>query len=175
MKNAFLLLVVALPLFANAQFKLTPSGFVSAADSTKNYIVIDAPGISKADLYKRTLIYLSKQFVSPKDVVSNVENESVTINSVDVVPVRGFSNFTVNYTLTIEFKDSKLRVLSPSLNRMYNHLNTLGVIGRGYTKTIFKEDGELRLINSKRSLELLFEQWLTRIGIGIEEGKANNW
>ena len=175
MKNAFLILLVAMPVFASAQFKLTPGGFVSAADTTKNYVVIDAPGVSQADLYKRTLIYLSKQFASPKDAISIIDNESITINSIDNVGVRGFSNFLVNYTINLEFKDDKLRVISPSLNRMYNHQNTLGLIGGRYTRTIFKDNGEVRLDKTKQSLELMFEAWIIRIKLGLEEGKAGNW
>lgn len=54
-KIFFTILIIALVSFAKAQiqtFKLTPFGFINSADSSKNYVVINIDGKSKAELYK---------------------------------------------------------------------------------------------------------------------------
>jgi len=187
MKNTLLLFVlVACSLASYSQtkaiFELTPKGFVNKSDTTLNYIIQDYPGISKQDLYKRTLKYLSKQFTSPKDVLSLVENESITINAVeDRVPVKGYSGrFTLNYTLTIEFKDNKLRIMAPSINRIYGYpvrdVIEIGILPAAqYNRSIFTDKGILKLDTTKRVIDLSFQAWVIKLATGIEEGKSANW
>lgn len=185
MKNALLLLIITLPFASLSQtkgeFVLTPTGLVDKADETKQFIVQDYPGETKEQLYKKTLLYFTKQFTSPKDVISKVENESITINAIDDrIPVKGYSgSFDLNYTLTVEFKDNKLRIIAPSVNSITGYPNgnliKIGVIGNPYNKTIFSEKGELKLEKTKQTIELIFKSWLVKIAIGIKDAKTDNW
>jgi hypothetical protein len=84
MKSIFAPLFFCLILLTSfsQSFKLTPAGFVSAADTTTTFVVIDAAGATQAQLYKKALLYLSSLYVSPKDVLSTVDNESITVNAI---------------------------------------------------------------------------------------------
>jgi hypothetical protein len=82
-KKILLILMFALVtnIRAKAQtFKLTPEGFVSVADPTKDYAVFEYADKKKgADLYKSSLLCLNAYYVSPKEVLNTVEGESITI------------------------------------------------------------------------------------------------
>lgn len=187
MRHALLIFTLAFYSFAlHAQtrpvFELTPKGFINKSDTTLNYIIQDYPGISKQDLYKRTLKFLSKQFASPKDVLSLVDGESITINAIeDRVPVKSYSGrFTLNYTLTIEFKDNKLRILAPSINRIYGYpvrdVIEIGLLPAAqYNRSIFTDKGVLKLDSTKQFIDLSFQAWVVKIAMGIEEGKTDKW
>jgi hypothetical protein len=187
MKNTlFLFILIAFSVISHAQtrtvFELTPKGFINKSDTALNYIIQDYAGTSKDELYRRTVKYLSKQFASPKDVLSLVENESITINAIeDRVPVKSYSGrFTLNYTLTIEFKDNKLRILAPSINRIYGYpvrdVIEIGILPAAqYSRSIFTDKGVLKLDTTKKFIDLTFQAWVVKIAMGIEEGKTDNW
>ncbi|MDY0903324.1 DUF4468 domain-containing protein [Pedobacter sp. CFBP9032] len=146
-----------------------------------NYIVIDCPGESKANLYKNTLKYLNSQFTSPKDAFSLVDNESITINGTDSrIPVKGYTgSFILDYSLTIEVKDDKLRILAPSINQIYGYpvrdIITIGVTGDKYNKTIYNSKGEVKLEKTKKVIELIFKSWIIKTKIAIEKAKSDKW
>jgi len=185
MKKLLYILLLFSPILALAQSKgefiLTPNGFVNKDDVSLNYVLIDYPGESQTDLYKKTLKYLNTQFTSPKDALSLVENESITINTIDNrVPVQGYAGlFTVNYTLTIEFKDNKLRILAPSINQIYGYpvrdVITIGVTGDRFNKTIYNSKGDLKLEKTKQVLELIFKSWIIRTKLAMEKAKSDTW
>ena len=183
MKNAIVIILFCLPLFSfsqtKAEFELTPSGFVNKADHSLDYIVLDYQGTAKQELFKKTLKYLNKQFDSPKDALSVIENESITINAIDGrVPVQGYSgSFNLNYSLTIEFKDDKLRIIAPSINAIYgfpvrDRIN-IGLIGNGFNKTIYSENGKIKLEKTKQVLELIFKAWIVKIRTAVENQQGD--
>ena len=75
----------------SSYFQLTPDGFRTNEGST--YFVIQQDGCSAADLYNRVLLSVGRQFKSPKDVISTVFNQQISINAIypDIVKVKGFS------------------------------------------------------------------------------------
>ncbi len=103
-------------------FTLTPNGFVSEDNS--DYIVVDFPGIRKDELYTNVLNALNTIYLNPKESLSVVEGESITINAYEskIIPSRVqvtlFSSkifqHDLSYTLSILFKDEKIRINSPS-------------------------------------------------------------
>lgn len=64
-------------LFVNAQLVLTPQGFVSTNDTSKNYIVVSFDSIGQKALFDRALLYLNTIYVSPKNVLSLVDSTSI--------------------------------------------------------------------------------------------------
>lgn len=185
MKNILIFIFFLIPAISFAQskseFLLTPNGFANKENTTIDYIVIDYPGESKANLYNNTLKYLNSQFASPKDALSLVDNESITINATDNrVPVKGYNGFfNLDYSLTIEFKDDRLRIISPSINRIYGYpvrdIVTIGLTGDKYNKTIYNSKGELKLEETKRVIELIFKSWIIRTKLAIEKAKSDKW
>ncbi|NQX42538.1 protein of unknown function [Pedobacter steynii] len=191
-KQILTLLCVALfPFLSSAQdkaseFTLTSNGFINSADSTKNYVVVDMQGKSQQDLYKKSLIYLSGLYVSPKEVLSTIENESITVNSTAKNAIKMkvlFLNpsWDVNYTITFQFKDGKLRIADPTVNRMYT---TTGDVSRTATinpsdgqnnKEIFNRKGVLKEKDGKENLEKLINKFVANYIAGINSAKQDNW
>jgi acyl-CoA synthetase (AMP-forming)/AMP-acid ligase II len=103
------------------KMELKYTGFIGL-DTTKHYVIIEAPKYSKADLYKRTLTYLNSLYPNPQRVISVVNGESITINAnTDAIKAATKPVFyPMSYTITMEFKDGKIK-FQPSINNMREH------------------------------------------------------
>jgi hypothetical protein len=186
MKYALLLPLLAIPFLGNAQIRLTSNGFVSETDSTKNYIVVEAPGISQANLYKKTLVYLSGIYVSPKEVMSTVDNESITVNAIAAKAIKMKvlylnPNWDVNYTIGFQFKDGKIRIGQLSINKLTTRTGDIyrtGDIGPGdgpNHKEIYNKKGELKQKDAKEGLEAYFNNYIYNLKKGVLSTKQDNW
>lgn len=163
MKKLFLLLALSIPTMLFGQtFSLTNKGFVNTTDTSKDHLIIELPAHSKNDLYKKSLIYFSGLYVSPKDVLSTVENESITINGVEKNGIKMKVNWLnpswdVNYTFNVQFKDGKIKFNQPVINKMTTTtgdiFRTATVFYQGTGKEIFNKKGELKIEEGKVALE----------------------
>ena len=178
----FLITMVALLgvcMSANAQLVLTPDGFVSATDSTKNYIVIDVKG-EQAELYKLVKGAVLSLFRSPKDVLSESFPEVLTINGSEengiVVPkALGLKmTYDVNFTITFKFRDGKIRIDSPSFICQNTSMGnqTIELILRGsknygfgktVVNTIYNKSGDKVNEKEKKSVEDYFNKVIAKI------------
>lgn len=133
MKRIFVMLVVAAmaaTTFAQ-QFVLTPLGFRDAADTSKNYVVIEKPGISADLLQKNTLSILDKIYNKPEDAIIS-EPGKITIkakhpNQIHYGRILGTpaAIFILNYSVTIQFRDGRVRVDDPSTTFLGHVDNTM--------------------------------------------------
>ncbi|PVH26781.1 DUF4468 domain-containing protein [Sphingobacterium corticibacter] len=120
--------LIALLLFAEVgyaqYFSLAPAGFV-AADNLE-YAVVDFPDTKQDVLYKNVLRALTSMYKDPKEVLSVVEGESITVkgyeqeailDQVKLSPIqigKTTYKYDISYTLSIQFKDNKIRFNRPS-------------------------------------------------------------
>src|SRR5690606_30506187 len=74
--------------FGQKYFELTPDGFVNSTDHSSLYVVVDMAGKDQESLYKDALLAISSFFRSPKDVISTVENEMITVNGYQSKAIR---------------------------------------------------------------------------------------
>lgn len=155
---------------ANSKFELTPAGFVNNANSSLRYILINYPGISKDELYNRAIIYYSTNFYPKKiTIISNIKNESITINVLeDRIPVGEYNGkINLDYMMTLEFNDNELRILAPSINRISQYLDgqryKILLTGSYTEKTIFTEYGGLNLVQPKHMLDLAIKNWTDKL------------
>ena len=185
-----LTLLICIPFYAFSQshdgFKLTSQGFISSSDSTKNYIVVEALGKSQAELYKKTMLYLSGIYVSPKEVLSTVEGEAITVNAIAEKAVKMKvlylnPSWDVNYTITFQFKDGKVRILQPSINSLatrtgdiYRTAHISGGSGPNH-KEIYNRKGELKQKDGRENLELMINAYVDAAVKGITSSKQDNW
>lgn len=178
----FLITMVALLgvcMSANAQLVLSPDGFVSATDSTKNYIVIDVKG-EQAELYKLVKGAVLSLFRSPKDVLSESFPEVLTINGFEengVVVPRPLGlkmTYDVNFTITFKFRDGKIRIDSPSFicqnTSMGNQTVELVLrgsknygFGKTVVNTIYNKSGDKVNEKEKKSVEDYFNKVIAKI------------
>jgi len=112
MKKFFLVLVVALMSVTmsaqETEFSFNKEGFT-------DYIVTECEGKTQAELYKKTLDWISITYKNPKEVIkAKIENDYIRIegSSTDLVCFNILGKKSCNrsrYTIEIFFKDSKYK------------------------------------------------------------------
>jgi hypothetical protein len=163
--------------FCQLKFELTPKGFVSTTDTSKEYIVIEVSGKSKADLFKKLELYVNKTFVSPKDVISKVDNESITLNGYAERAIRrnGMHVFNMNYTINFEFKDGKIKVSSPTfrLTTYTTKKQNLWLVSNnsfdGSDLGIYNTKYKLKSDMAKEDLEKYFDNFISKLSSYLQK------
>lgn len=163
------------------KFELTPNGFVDSEDHTKNYLVLEFPNKTKEELFNETMIYLTKNYVSSKDVISKVDNEVITINAYSSIPVTvGFQKYTNRYTISFSFKDSKVKIDSPTVDLSYissGNLYKLHISSEKaniFNDRIYGKNNKLNYKRPKEDLELFTSQFILSYKLGMSE-KNEDW
>ena len=175
--------MVLLPLMASAQyFELSPEGFVSTEDNTKDFIVIPMEG-SQAELYQKAKTAVTAMWKSAKDVMS--------FNEPDIIIVNGFDSgslwakhmgmtfvYDFDYRLQLQFKDGKIRINAPGIDKAVNKKSTL-YLGKGKGSTmsgtmyVYNEKGELKQKQFKEQAEVFVNSIVQRF-IDNVKGTSND-
>lgn len=164
-------IIVLLLAFASwvsyAQYTITPNGVTNNTD--KEYLVFDIDGKSQEEIFGKAQTFLASHYVSPKNVISHYNDNTITINGETVLEWsngEGRMTYTskLNYTITLLVKDGRLRVNNPTIN----YLNVGGDNGRelwlvapnllGVANGIFRPNGKLEKqhIGLKKAIEDYF-------------------
>lgn len=162
MKNLFTLLacvLFAISGFAQneTKYELTPKGLINGTD--KDYIVIEVDGSpSQKELFEKTQTYLASKFVSPQDVISAFNENTITINWVSRIKYKVvlWVEADVNYTATFLFKDGKVRINNPSINKITiadGKGTTIGLIETFTSLGVFTSKGKERRPEVKTAIE----------------------
>lgn len=176
-------------------FTITPNGFIS--ENKEQFVIIEIPDEKQEVLYKNVLNALSTMYNNPKEVLSLVEGQSITVtgyekkvitDKVKLSPLQiGQSTlqYDLSYTLSIQFKDGKIRYNSPTFEcrRWYENGYKQGwtsgwtklplVKTKGVKWAVFDKNGE---IISQEAYDGLNKHFNTLIGEIIQKSKtANNW
>jgi len=193
MKNLILIfsiLLIGKVSFAQStipKFELKPNGLVGP-DSTKNYIVLEAPKISKLDLYKKTLTYLNSIYNNPSKVITSVEGESIIVNGFTEAvrgPI-GFYKYPMSYNINIQFKDGRMKIepYIVSLAEVWSkneperkiYINASDSPERAEINCIFmisNKTGKSFVFNEK--LKAGIESWINAYVAGIAKSYSDNW
>ena len=166
---------------------LKHNGFVDAKDSTKNYIVLDYPKMSKVDLYKKTLTYLNSLYQNPAAVISAVDGESITVNGMaDNFKTKLYWwKYDYRYNITFQFKDGKIRFAprfvslmedpDPSPKREIYLANT-DTGKEGEIDCIFMlSKKEPKYFVFKDDLKSNLDKWANDYLVGIEAAINDKW
>lgn len=117
--------------YDNIKFNLTPNGTL-VGDDGKDYIVLEYPSLSQSDLYNKFLIAVTKLYVSPKDVISKVENNIISVrgntpysseNAIRAIALGITLYYDASYVLKFEFKDGRVKVSAPTILNVRSSLN----------------------------------------------------
>ena len=139
------------------KYELTPNGITNGTD--KDYIVIEVDGsLSQKDLFEKTQTYLASKFVSPKDVISPFNENTITINWVSRIKYKYilWVEADVNYTTTFQFKDGRVRINNPSINSIIvadGERTPIKLIEEFTAVGIFNSKGKLRRPDVKTAVE----------------------
>lgn len=87
------------------------------------------------------------------------------------------STFDINYTITILFKDGKIRINNPTINKLNisgSPSDTFGIAGYNGT-AVFHVKGKLLAEETKTSIEEFFNSYIDNLKQAIEKGENTNW
>lgn len=110
------------------KFHLQENGTFLTEDGT-DFIVLDYPGINQEDLYNEFLVAITKLYVSPQKVIDKVENRIIRINGFSstafvmdyekkLLGLPRIEKYAAMYYLQFQFKDEKMRVDAPIINKI---------------------------------------------------------
>ncbi len=178
-----LLIIFLIPLNCFAQFELTPQGLINNINPKEKFIVYEFEGKSMDDLYNLALQSITAMYVSPKDVISNVENKMISINGIanTYFKIIGLTQpICINYNLVMRFKDNKIRIDIPNINKLYynNIEQTILPLSKSNSirvKSIFKKDGSVRYEEAKSQIEKTFNSLVNKIISNIKEENNEEW
>lgn len=153
MKHILLILLLALcSLATSAQkldvFRIQTDGSLKIESTNKNFIVVEYPGKTAEELRTKIINNVTKVFKDPKRVMSTSE---------DVVTVRGFESgvtvykdamwgnktWNIDYTITFQFKDGKIRVDVPSVE-IVNQYGSRDYLSDIVRKLLVDSDGKFK-------------------------------
>ena len=171
--KAILVFLLALVSFSAAaqSFTLTPAGFTSETEQSKAYVVLQVEGQSQQELYQRTLAYLHTLYRSPKDVLSPLENESITVRGFAerAIPRNSFHVFDMDYSLTLQFRDGQVRINAPSfaLTAFSDKPQELRLVSSnaldGSVLGIYSPKHQLKSPKAKEALEAFFQDYIAQL------------
>lgn len=194
MKKLLFLIVAMFSANVNAQFVLKPEGLLTS--DGKDYIVHEVPGKTQAELYKLCKNSLFHIYNSAKDVMSENENESISIMGTSTNDVYDERNIfgqntkyyvNVSYKFTIMFKDGRMRISAPKVVKAYQYSKENGTTdfifgcGTNYASGphyIFKKNGEERTAyDYKRTYEEFANNLVNAIINGLKkiEEPVEDW
>lgn len=128
-KILFLLIILISPVcFAqvnnSVKFNLSENGVFLSQDG-KDYITLEYPNESQSDLYNKFLVAITGTYVSPKDVISKIENQMISVHGYKenalVIPYifKLKAYYDISYVLKYQFKDGKIRIDAPIITNLY--------------------------------------------------------
>lgn len=180
MKNFFLLcgLLLASINQANAQFILT-SNEVQLKDGGE-YLIMSFEDKTKEDLFDAVHQFAGAKFISPQDVISVSGKEQITFNGVATnIPWRNIISHhcSINFTITFLFKNNRIRVNIPHVNRIYTQAIDLQLVQSSslITDGVFKKNGKAYSPQTKVGIESFFNNFIEEIKQYIDQEKLSDW
>ena len=159
MRKFLFAIAFALPMIASAQFfQLKATGFVSTENPDKDFIVVEAEG-SQQELFDKAKTAATAMWGAAKEVLSYNEPDIIVINGMGAgmvsFSIMGITtNFDVPYRVQLQFKDGRVRIDAPKIEKGINSLNKGDVyFGSGGQSYVFKKDGSVRREKMKEQAE----------------------
>ena len=154
MKKIFLTLICVASICSNAYtqndtvyFEWQPNGRMLTKDGADSQIV-QIEGKSQEVLYNELLVAASSLFNSPKDTISSIENQLISINAIQPViwklgGLLGALEVKIHYVLKIHIKDNKIKIDAPYFSLLSFSTGGTQENIEGWTKTqkFFNSDG----------------------------------
>lgn len=167
-----------------SQFELTTDG-LKVVDSDKDYIVLDFKNKPKDVLFKSVLKTLTLKYNSAKDVLSKVENETISINGLQSNYVGAekmlgayLNVYDLKYKVNISFRDNKIKIDNPFIKfpmKIIGNSRELRLSKAGFgNAVIFKKNGKIKEKDAKKKIEDFFNTLVSEIKQGVEN-KQDDW
>lgn len=190
MKGVLFLLALLSSIACNAQFVIKDGPFTT--EDGKGYIIYEFDGMTQKDLFTKTKSVLTSSYISPKDVMSTSEYETISITAyTDNIcwPIKVFgrpssSCVDVTYKITFQFKDGKIRVDSPYIinctqgsgkdKKEYVFDSGWGLADMSSTLYLYNTKGKLRYPKLKEAAEKGMNRIIDNIITQIQNKSLEN-
>ena len=118
------------------QFTISKNQFSNTQDISKPFIVFEFEGLKANAMKGAILSKLSEMYKSPKDVIANISDNIISIEGYDKRVFKYNSYYCdIQFILTIEFKDGKVRYNNPIIKQMFVDTEILGIRRLDSSKT----------------------------------------
>ena len=183
MKKIFQLFVLfCLPMVAHAQyFQLTPDGFVSASDPSKKYIVLDFPDNTQKEAFDKVARHLQATAGDAYDLVQVPDERIVASGTAQIEALAGIFKqpYDMKYTLTIRFRDDRIRIDGPKIDEMYIKKDNIRLYPTEPQKGvnayfIFTKDGKVKNNAGKENLEKFFNDFINEVVAAFKASDGND-
>lgn len=137
-----LFILFFIPTLCQAQFKATPNGFI--AEDGNKFVVFNIEGRNATEIYKSVEAWCLSTFKNPDIAISRQQDKLLNIHgffyraftSKGLLGGRYALNVDVN--LIIHFKDEKIKIDIPIINKMYSPYSSYDVAtGKNIDKECF--------------------------------------
>lgn len=165
-------------------FELTPEGMKSSVGDGKNFVVLEFPEKTQAELFDLARNYIVSAFNSAKDVMSESRPAILSANAILPCTFKaGFNyNALVSYKYGLAFKDGRIKVdfdvLSFSLPpQSKNPKFSIGLVASGFgTYGVFKKNGTVSSAPTKEAIEECANSLTKGLSDAISgKNVDNNW
>jgi transcription initiation factor IIF auxiliary subunit len=161
---------------------LTPNGFFNLQNTSQDFVVLEVDGNTQSELYQKVLLFLHSTYNSPKDVISQVEPVSITINGWSGKAIRRNSMhaFDMGYSINFQFKDNKIRVSAPTfdLTTFTDKTQRLELVANnsftGSVLGIYNTKGTLKSEHAKNDLETHFNEFIQALNTSLKSS-SEDW
>lgn len=152
------------------KFTISTLGFSNTQNTSRPFIVFEFNSLDSSSMKAAVLSELSSMYKSPKDVISNIGDNIISIEGY-ATRVFKYNSYSCDilFTLTIEFKDGKVRYNAPNIKQMYVDSQIMGMMKLDTTKTFstIAENGNQSIVAD------YFNSLITKLNNAINN--ADSW
>lgn len=159
------------------EFKLTADNLKEKLVLEKNFYVLDVPGKTQSELFKKTKIYLTGKYKGIKnDGYNEVEPDQIVLDvngtntKVIIINFAGANVWVVSNRYELNFKDGKI-MIKPSFSELTN------TIERGSTaglSALFNKKGEPKKEKAIAFVEIETNTFIQELIKGIKSDKTSS-
>lgn len=190
MKRILFLLVLLSSITCKAQF-IIKDGPLTTEDG-KGYVVYEFEGMTQKELFTKAKSALTSSYISPKDVMSTSEYETISITAytdnicwpIKILGQPSKSCVDVTYKITFQFKDEKIRIDAPYIinctqghgenKKEYIFGSGWGVADMSPTLYLYNTKGKLRYPKLKEATEKGMNDIVNKIITQIKNKSSEN-
>lgn len=163
----------------SAQFVLTTEGIRNAEDLSKDYIILPCDGKTQDELYKKTKLFITSNYVSAQDVLSESYPEmlSISAHADFIFKYQGMSGrlpTDLHYKVNVYFKDNRIKLAFYIVSITYKHMMNVNLVSSSAGVGIFAKNGNVRDEEAKKQLENIANSFVDRLVVALNDKQTSN-
>ena len=177
-KNIFLSAFLLANLTFAQEFKLTAENFKEKTNPEKNYYVLEVPGKTQVELFKKAKIYITGKYKGVKnDGYNEVEPEQIVMDvngsneKTIIINLAGANVWSVSNRYELNFKDGKV-MIKPIFRELSNTIERNSTAGMS---SLFNKKGEPKKDKAILFVESETNEFVADFIKGMKNETSNDW